>query len=124
MARLKRQYLAWLLTLAYGSVSLVGYGWHDLLPHSCESAGDHATCHCLHDHESAEPGVAPPSSCHDPNQCQVCIFLAQAKSSSTVAIVLNWVPVSTPHHLPSRDATVPQPIHEPYAPRGPPALVA
>jgi hypothetical protein len=140
MALRTRRYLALVLALAYGSVSLVGQGLHDLLPHPChEETADHvhADGHCPHDHdsphgdvqasqpnESGELAVAPPSPCHDAEHCQICIFLAQAKNSFTFVFSCDSVLLSTPHLPVVRESVVSQSILEPYAPRGPPLVSA
>jgi len=126
-----KSFLTWFFAIAFGGMSIVGDGLHDLLG--------------LHPHESAVPVCSSqvcgscygdsladgPSrlvvaanhreSCHDSATCPICQYLAQGRVA-----VEQFQVVSVTVNVPNRSALiplfVPGPYLRPFQARAPPAV--
>jgi hypothetical protein len=116
MRRNPHQLLTGILLAIYGSISLLGYGLHELVP---DGAHHHHGLAALQQ-GSGPPAVRTGGSVDDDHDCDICVFLDQARSvQPQVQSAIVW------HHLVAAVEIVaprlsPQSTELSHAPRGPP----
>lgn len=135
MTKPARPFLTYLLLAAYGTTALLGYGLHVLAPHGGHHHLAGVTC-ASHEHHAHEDHDADGGHCHASDllaavqaacpdgPCDVCEFLAQARSTQpqlTTADVWQhvWSTSILSIPLPESQSTL-----GPHAPRGPPLSTA
>jgi hypothetical protein len=126
--RAGRKLLILSLMALYGSVSLLGYGLHELSPahqHAHASGKPHTHSHagCSHQHH-AHPPIPDRPGLSDAHDCDICQLLDQLRSElPQIAAVGDWRPLLA--EIPSVSAN--RPVKAPaglHVPRGPPAIIS
>lgn len=134
MRGLSRQLLSALLLAIYGSISLMGYGLHELASHSHHDGGMMVTeCrhHCHHEHEhedDAATSIAGPvfrtGGCPgESHVCDVCLLLEQMRSEwpqVQAAVLCQHVVAIVAAAAPRIDSQTTPGLH---SARGPPAIL-
>jgi hypothetical protein len=127
--RAGRKLLILSLMALYGSVSLLGYGLHELSPahqHAHATGTPHAHSHagCSHHHHHAYPLIPDRPGLSDAHDCDICQLLHQLRSELPQIVAFDgWQPLQTEiagvaRVQPSRAQAG---LH---VPRGPPAIVS
>jgi hypothetical protein len=119
MRQITHQRVSRLLLAAYGSVAVLGYGLHELLPEDAQHHHGLVTAH----QDSGSLTVGASIGRGDDHDCDICVFLDQARSMQPqielAVIYLHQVAAVTTIDLPLASQTT----ELSHAPRGPPALV-
>lgn len=129
MRRAGRKLLILSLMALYGSVSLLGYGLHELSPahqHAHSTGTPHAHSHagCSHHHHHSLPPIPDRPGLSDSHDCDICQLLDQLRSElPQIAAVGDWQPLRA--DIPSVSANRPvKALGGLHVPRGPPAIAS
>ena len=120
MRRIPHQLVTGLLLAIYGGIAVLGYGLHELAP---EDAHHHHHGLAVAHQESGPPAFRSGGSADDDHDCDICVFLDQARSDRPqVATSIIWQ-----RFVAAIDVVAPrissQTTHVSHAPRGPPAYI-
>ncbi|HEY4231816.1 MAG TPA: hypothetical protein VGM76_00175 [Lacipirellulaceae bacterium] len=119
MRRIPHQFLTGLLLAIYGGISLLGYGLHELVP---EDAHHHHGLPLAHQ-GSGPPAFKTGGSVDDDHDCDICVFLDQARSAQPqIQTAIVWQHLVAAVEIAAPRITS-QTTELSHAPRGPPIIL-